>query len=205
MPPAIEALTANEAASVTRVPLKQVHRIVDAGLLPGRVRTQSGARMISLSALVGLRLAHLTAETLTLDARRRVIDRVLAAPDVGTFEDDVVTVRVEPILKEIDGGLKNLEHAKAMARRDPQIMGGAPCFAGTRIPVHDIADMLANGDTFEALAKAYPSLDLDQIRLAAFYATAYPRRGRPPLKPDWRSLQTSESRTILIDDLPPAP
>ena len=35
----IEALTANESASVTRVPPKQVHRIIDAGLLSGRVES----------------------------------------------------------------------------------------------------------------------------------------------------------------------
>jgi hypothetical protein len=29
-------MTANEAASVTGVPLRQVHRIIDAGLLGGR-------------------------------------------------------------------------------------------------------------------------------------------------------------------------
>ena len=178
--PLIEALTANEAASVTRVPLKQVHRIIDAGLLSGRVETRAGARMISGRALVGLRLAHLTADTLTLDARRRIIGRVLAEPTTNAFQEDAVTVAVEQIAADIDEGLHSLDLAKGMVTSDPRTMGGAPCFAGTRIPVHDIADMMANGDTVEALAIAYPQLNIDQIRLAAMYATAYPRRGRPP-------------------------
>lgn len=200
----IEAFTASEAASVTRVPLKQVHRIIDAGLLSGRVETRAGVRMISGLALVGLRLAHLTADTLTLGARRRMIGRVLAEPTTSAFREDAVTVAVEPVAADIDEGLHQLDLAKAMVKSDSAIMGGIPCFSGTRIPVHDIVDMMANGDTVEALAAAYPSLSIDQVRLAAVYATAYPRRGRPPIRPAWRSETPAMSRTLSIDDLPPA-
>jgi Protein of unknown function (DUF433) len=52
-------------------------------------------------------------------------------------------------------------------------------FRGTRIPVHDIADMLANGPA--AIMKAFPQLD-EEIRLAAIHALAYPPRGRPRTK-----------------------
>ncbi len=200
----IEALTANEAASVTRVPLKQVHRIIDAGLLHGRVETRAGARMISGRALVGLRLAHLTADTLTLDARRRIVGRVLAEPATRAVEEDAVTVSVEPITADIDAGLRELSLAKAMATSDPATMGGAPCFTGTRIPIHDIADMVANGDTAEGVATAYPQLSIDQVALALVYATAYPRRGRPPARPAWRKAAPTMSKTVSIDDLPQA-
>ncbi len=204
MPPPAEAFTANEAASVTRVPLKQVHRIIDAGLLSGRVETRAGARMISGRALVGLRLAHLTADTLTLEARRRIIGRVLAEPAANSVQDDAVTVAVEPIAADVDEGLHQLDLAKAMVKSDPATMGGAPCFTGTRIPVHDIADMLANGDTAEGLAAAYPQLCVDRVRLASIYATAYPRKGRPPVKPAWRKGSPTTSKILSIDDLPQA-
>jgi uncharacterized protein (DUF433 family) len=205
MPHPADPLTANEAASVTRVPLKQVHRIIDAGLLSGRVETRAGARMISGRALVGLRLAHLTADTLTLGARRRIVGRVLAEPATRSVQEDAVTVAVEGISADIDEGLQRLGRAKAMVASDPQIMAGAPCFAGTRIPVHDIADMMANGDTVEALADAYPQLSVDQIELAMVYATAYPRRGRPPVKPAWRKAAPKTSKVVAIDDLPREP
>lgn len=200
----IEALTANEAASVTRVPLKQVHRIIDAGLLSGRVEMRAGARMIYRRALVGLRLAHLTADTLTLDARRRIIGRVLAEPTARAFQEDTVTVAVEAVAADIDAGLHRLDRAKAMAASDPGTMGGAPCVAGTRIPVHDIADMVTNGDTVEAVLTAYPQLTVDDVDLATVYATAYPRRGRPPAKPAWRKTAPLKVRSLSIDDLPPA-
>ncbi len=65
------ALSANEAACVTGVPPKQVHRIVDAGLLGDSVKSRKGARVILKHALVGLRLAHKTTDILTLEGRRR--------------------------------------------------------------------------------------------------------------------------------------
>jgi uncharacterized protein (DUF433 family) len=38
---------------------------------------------------------------------------------------------------------------------------------------------LANGDEPAVIMRAYPQLDQDRVRLAAIYATAHPRRGRP--------------------------
>jgi hypothetical protein len=64
--------------------------------------------------------------------------------------------------------------------------------------VHDVADMLANGDTPAAIHAAYPQLTLDQIGLAPDYASAYPRRGRPPSKPAWRSKPARSSRILQL-------
>lgn len=195
-------LTATEAACVTGVPLKQVHRIIDAGLLFDGVQVRTGARVISGRALVGLRLAHLTADTLTLDARRRIIRRVLDEPKTATFQEDAVTVAVAPVADDIRDGLESLDHAKAVVSIDPAVMSGAPCFVGTRIAVHDLAEMVANGDTVDAVAAAYPSVSPDQIQLAIVYAAAYPRRGRPSAKPAWRNSPTLRSKTLRLGDLP---
>ena len=186
------------------MPLRQVHRIIDAGLLFDGVQVRAGARVISGRALIGLRLAHLTADTLTLDARRRIIQRVLNEPKTANFQEDAVTVVIAPVAALVREGLKTLDRAKAMVSASPDIMGGAACFSGTRIPVHDLADMVTNGDTIEAVAGAYPQLTIDQVRLAAIYATAYPRRGRPPVKPVWRKAAPTASKSLRIDELPKA-
>ncbi|MDN5925586.1 MAG: DUF433 domain-containing protein [Hyphomicrobiales bacterium] len=199
-----EVLTANEAASVTRVPLKQVHRIIDAGLLRGRVETRRGSRVIVGSGLLGLRLAWLTAETLTPTARRRIVERAIATDAASVVAADLLKVDLKPIAADVKTGLARLRKAKAMVARDSDILGGQPVFAGTRVPIHDVADMLANGDAPEAIHAAYPPLTLDQIGLAADYALAYPRRGRPPAKPAWRDKPARSSRTVRLDDLPAA-
>ncbi|MCD6384428.1 DUF433 domain-containing protein [Candidatus Sumerlaeota bacterium] len=46
---------------------------------------------------------------------------------------------------------------------DPRICHGQACVKGTRIPVHQIVRMLANGDTIEDLLREYPSLTREDI------------------------------------------
>lgn len=53
---------------------------------------------------------------------------------------------------------------------DPQICHGQACIRGTRIPVHQIVGMLANGDTFDSLLKAYPHITAEDIRACLEYA-----------------------------------
>jgi uncharacterized protein (DUF433 family) len=201
---ASEVLTANEAASVTQVPLKQVHRIIDAGLLRGCVERRRGSRVIVGSGLLGLRLAWLTVETLRPMARRAIVERAIATDAASVVAADPLKVDLKPIAADVKTGLVRLRKAKAMVARDSDILGGQPIFAGTRVQVHDVADMLANGDAPEAIHAAYPQLTLDQIGLAADYALAYPRRGRPPAKPAWRGKPARSSRTVHLDGLPAA-
>jgi uncharacterized protein (DUF433 family) len=53
---------------------------------------------------------------------------------------------------------------------DPKIMLGKPCFKGTRVPVYLILQKIAHGERIEDLLEGYPSLTLDSIKAAQFYA-----------------------------------
>lgn len=53
---------------------------------------------------------------------------------------------------------------------DPNICHGQACVKGTRIPVHQIVGMLANGDTVEDLLSEYPSLSREDIMASLAYA-----------------------------------
>jgi uncharacterized protein (DUF433 family) len=53
---------------------------------------------------------------------------------------------------------------------DPNICHGQACVRGTRIPVHQIVRMLANGDTVEDLLAEYPSLTREDIMACLDYA-----------------------------------
>lgn len=46
---------------------------------------------------------------------------------------------------------------------NPNICHGQACVKGTRVPVHQIVRMLANGDTVDDLLKEYPSLTREDI------------------------------------------
>ena len=200
-----EALSANEAASVTGVPLKQVHRIVDAGLLNGAVENRAGTRVIvGGRGLVGLKLAYETADLLTPEGRRRLVGHLLRRPQARKVEENALTVDVRRIENAIRRRLNALEKARRMVAIDKDVLGGTPCFKGTRIPVHDIAAMIANGDAKTTVLRAYPQLILEQIDLAALYAEAYPRRGRPRRKPVWRKGRPASSERLSLRDLPRA-
>lgn len=53
---------------------------------------------------------------------------------------------------------------------DPKICHGRACIKGTRIPVHQIVSMLANGDTTDSLLNAYPTITREDIRACLEYA-----------------------------------
>ena len=55
---------------------------------------------------------------------------------------------------------------------DPSICHGQACIKGTRIPVHQIIGMLANGDSIEDLLEEYPSLTHDDVLACLDYAAA---------------------------------
>ena len=53
---------------------------------------------------------------------------------------------------------------------DPGICHGQACVKGTRIPVHQIVRMLANGDTVDGLIAEYPSLSREDLMACLDYA-----------------------------------
>jgi uncharacterized protein (DUF433 family) len=53
----------------------------------------------------------------------------------------------------------------------PEICSGKPCIKGTRIPVHIILDLLAAGEDFEGVKKAYPNITDEDIRACLTYAS----------------------------------
>jgi len=53
---------------------------------------------------------------------------------------------------------------------DPGKMGGVPCIRGLRIPVATVVGMLSEGMTEQEILKAYPDLELEDIREALRYA-----------------------------------
>jgi uncharacterized protein (DUF433 family) len=46
---------------------------------------------------------------------------------------------------------------------NPEIMSGAPCFRGTRVPVSTLFDNLASGMTVDEILKEWPSLNREDV------------------------------------------
>jgi len=46
---------------------------------------------------------------------------------------------------------------------DPEIMSGAPCFVGTRVPIQNLIDYLEGGDSIDEFLEDFPSVRRDQV------------------------------------------
>ena len=195
------AYSPNEAACITGVPLKQIHRIIDAGLLICAPRGDRRERSVRREELLCLKLVYETLDLLTLDGRRRLVRYILEHPDAVTARERDVSVNVRAMKDVVKNGLSMLTRARKEVVCDNAVLSGAPCVKGSRIPVHDIADMLSNGDSVAMIGSAYPRISEAQIELAAFYARAYPRRGRPPKTSFWRTRRPTESSEATLADL----
>lgn len=53
-----------------------------------------------------------------------------------------------------------MEGASVIAS-DPEILGGTPCFRGTRVPVESLIDYLEAGDSLDEFLDNFPSVTRD--------------------------------------------
>ena len=51
----------------------------------------------------------------------------------------------------------------SVVSQDPQILGGEPVFAGTRVPVKSLFDHLEAGDSIEEFLEGFPSVKREQV------------------------------------------
>src|SRR3546814_2254582 len=99
--------------------------------------------------------------------------------------------------------------AKAIVS-DPEIMGGEPCFAGTRIPVRAVKAFAVAGSTPAEIVEEYPDLTEEDVRAGrAYFATptdpaasiiAAAEAWRAKKRPGDYSLLTAEGHLIEAID-----
>lgn len=70
--------------------------------------------------------------------------------------------------------------------RNPKVCGGQPVFRGTRVLLRTVLASLAEGDSFEEILNAFPTLTLEQLRASVAFAASsaqedLPVPGMPPI------------------------
>ena len=63
----------------------------------------------------------------------------------------------------------------------PTQMGGVPCIRGLRIPVATVVGMIADGMSNDEILRAYPDLEVQDIREALRFAAESLRERELPL------------------------
>jgi uncharacterized protein (DUF433 family) len=47
---------------------------------------------------------------------------------------------------------------------DPEVLGGTPCFRGTRVPIETFIDYLLHGYTVDYFLSQFPTVTREQVR-----------------------------------------
>ena len=196
--------TATEAAVLTRLSVKAGNNAIDkktVTVVAGR-RAGHATRLLDLRALMSLALERRLADRFVPELRREVFDALATAPrNRVSLEGGFLTIDLREPRRDLATALRALRRARDLVVSDPAILGGAPVFRGTRIPVHLIPVLLGKGSTEADLLEAYPRLTAEMVHLAPTYAAAYPLRGRPRAQP-WHSqppVQSAHRKLATIE------
>jgi uncharacterized protein (DUF433 family) len=192
--------TPTEAAVLTGLSLKAVHNAIDkqtVSAVPG----EGGGRLLDARALLSLSLERQLSERVAPELRRKVFDAVAGTRrNVVSLEGGLLKIDLREPRRELAASLRDLRRARRLVVSDPEILGGDPVFRGTRVPVHLIAELVAQAAQPAELIEGYPRLTAEMIRLAPIYAAAYPLRGRPRKQP-WRDQPPVRRRRRRLDPI----
>jgi uncharacterized protein (DUF433 family) len=193
--------TPTEAAVLTGLPLKAVNNAIDKNTIAA-VPGEEGGRLLDARALMSLSIERRLSDRLTTpELRRKVFDALADAPrNVVSLEGGLLKIDLREPRRALAASLRDLRRARRLVVSDPEILGGDPVFRGTRVPVHLIAELVAQGTKPAELIEGYPRLSAEMIRLAPVYAAAYALRGRPRKQP-WRDHQPMRRGRRRLDTI----
>ncbi|UXH79267.1 DUF433 domain-containing protein [Roseateles amylovorans] len=192
---------AAEAAYIGGVSAAQMNRLVDEELVPSSLfRKENGARTVARLMAAYANFFFATDAVLLAAARKQVLADVTARLEQSQVRDQLfalqfvsdaaidwtvatpgrgVVIDIWGYVCEAASRAREVDNAGKLILEDPEVMGGVPCFAGTRVPIeHVLASIQAAIDPLR-LQLAYPFLTPAHIEAAQIFYDAHPRRGRP--------------------------
>lgn len=58
--------------------------------------------------------------------------------------------------------IEDMNNPESVIVMNPEILGGTPCFRGTRVPFYNLMDCLAYGHSVEDFLRQFPTVDREQ-------------------------------------------
>lgn len=187
-----------EAAFIAGLNDRQMGRVIEENLVPAALLGQEGStRLFARLAAAFARFYFDTEQTLVASARRDIVEELAKRVQDLPKQRDVLALLVMPTevnwkvarkTVEIDISryvtesfvrAKEVDEAEALVTEDPEVMGGMPCFAGTRVPIEIVLGSLDEGMSQDEVRESYPFLTEAHVASARVYAAVHPRRGRP--------------------------
>ncbi len=184
-----ETYSAAEISAVTGASVRAVYKAMGQRLPRGLSVQRDRQHYLTRWGAVCFVIDREMPKDVPVAVRRQLYMTILARQSVARVQHDrgilSYVVDVKAVADRVDADLARYRDAIALIAEDPAVQGGAATFLGTRILVHQIADLLAQGADEAELRKDYPRLTPAMLAAASVYARAHPRRGRPKA-PTWR-------------------
>lgn len=190
-----------EAAFIAGVSQSQMHRLADEHLVPDYLLSKEGGsrKFARITAAWASFFFH-SHNTIQASKRKDILFDLTNRVTCSKWKDDVISLHgaandidwIVAVDKDIGLQLdftvffvralaraKEVDVADELVTKVDGIMGGKPCFKGTRLPIEMVLISLDKGISGERIADEY-SLSNAQIDAARVYDKIHPQRGRPP-------------------------
>lgn len=96
-----------------------------------------------------------------------------------TLRRGILALDTKPIRSDLDSSLGIYDAGLRKVASNPDVLGGEPVFAGTRISIRHIGKLALRGIQVSEIRSDYPSLSNDDIAFAAVFSRMKPAPGRP--------------------------
>ena len=194
-----ELFSPAEIGAVAGVPVKSVYKVIEQRLPGGLVVRRNRQPLLTRWGAVCVVIDHEMPKDVPVTVRKQVYAQIKGSMPSGMIKCThgilQYVVDVKTAAKKVDSEMAKYRKAMKMIAEDPNVQAGAATFKGTRILVHQIANLISEGATETELREDYPRLTRAMITAATVYAKAHPRRGRPR-NPAWRNNKPLSERVI---------
>ncbi len=194
----VPSITRREAAELSGTSLATVNKAIEQKvLLPWRGGVRDVLAPEDVGSLVLLAQVRLV---LPVAMKRRLAEWVRGCPGVDTELrlTGVLLVRMPPEVEQaVQRALRYIELRERLVEINPEVCGGEPVIAKSRVPVRGLGKQIELGETREVLREDFWFLPEEAFELAPVWARANPRQGRPS-RP-WISGERTPVSTLSRD------
>ena len=187
---AAEIYSPAEISAVTGVSVRAVYKAMGERLPPGLSVQRERRPYLTRWGAVCFVIDRELPKDVPVSVRRLLYTTIMERRSAGRVRHDrgilSYVIDVKAVAERVDGDLARYRNAMELIVEDDAVQGGAATFRGTRILVHHVAELLAQGAGEAELREDYPRLTPAMAKAAPVYARAHPRRGRPKA-PAWRT------------------
>jgi uncharacterized protein (DUF433 family) len=184
-----ETYSPAEVSAVTGASVRAIYKAIGERLPRGLSVQQDRQHYLTRWGAVCFVIDQEMPKDVPVAVRRQLYTTILERQSATCVQHDrgilSYVVDVKAVADRVDGDFARYRDAMSLIVEDEAIQGGAATFRGTRILVHQVADLLAHGVDEAELRTDYPRLTPAMLAAAPIYARAHPRRGRPKA-PTWR-------------------